>query len=202
MPTVTTADFFENDFVTTTETTTGLLEDGSTFYFNNTAPGVDDPADSKADYTDSDNWEAITSFDADQVDRHVVTEDREIETRGWGAWALENGDNDEYFDSARRQDGVTVVPLSAILDAKNHFHTSSGEAIGAAIALNTLGYPEQDLLSMTFEALLGDSFLEELGYTDGMDWGDSQAAVLNSEVDAGTGDVNVVADTSLRSARR
>ena len=51
---------------------------------------------------------------------------------------------------------------------------------------------------MTFEALLGDSFQEELGYTDGMDWGDSQAFILNSEVDAGTGDVNVMADTSTQ----
>ena len=49
------ADFFENDFVYDNGNYYRFIgEDGSTFYFNNTAPDVDDPADSlEADYTDS-----------------------------------------------------------------------------------------------------------------------------------------------------
>ena len=60
-----------------------------------------------------------------------------------------------------------------------------------------MGYPEQDLLTMTFEALLGANFLEDLGYTDGIEWGNTSASIVNSTVNS-QGDVQVIGENATQ----
>ncbi|MGB0964662.1 MAG: LEPR-XLL domain-containing protein, partial [Litorivicinus sp.] len=201
------ATFFKNDLVLGSNNTwyRYIGPENQDWYFEKPSNDILISDDQMADLTDDEVWQTVSVYTGAQVDRHLVKDT--VDYRGFGAWNLQRAtdnvsttgiDESQYFTTATREDGVSVTANQAsILESRNHATVSGAESYGVSIALNTLGYPEQDLLTLSFEALIGQSFLEDLGYTDGMRWGDATAKITDSVIDAGGGDVEVLADNSV-----